>query len=250
MAKAPKSPADVLNERIRKICRAGAARTGMTDENARVLIKELGLAFKLHLEQAGFEDRAIKAIRTKFRDAGRRSAPWKPTSSRVPGRPQDGSDGNRINRWLLPEDHKFYATEVNATLVEAKYYFQAWSMSNAPVLPRSEIQECFHWLVGHDIQPGAYRDPIQLCPIDLLEFANNPRLVQSGHLNPLDRGGRHIYENTFLMLARSNQLQGNLTLDELVGLMRNIVEQHEIAHDTNPVPFASDKDPSGPISGD
>ena len=52
------------------------------------------------------------------------------------------------------------------------------------------------------------------------------RTIQSGHLYPLDRGGRHIPQNAFLMLHRSNQLQGNLTLDELVTLMNEIVKRH------------------------
>jgi hypothetical protein len=72
----------------------------------------------------GYDARQVLRITTKMRDAGRRSPPWKPTSSRVPGRPQDGSDGNRIKRWLLAADHKFYADEINATLVEVKYYLQ------------------------------------------------------------------------------------------------------------------------------
>ena len=54
------------------------------------------------------------------------------------------------------------------------------------------------------------------------------RNIQSGHLYPLDRGGKHVPDNTFLMLARSNQLQGNLTAAELIDLMKFIVQQHEL----------------------
>jgi hypothetical protein len=63
-------------------------------------------------------------------------------------------------------------------------------------------------------------------PISLNSFIAEPRSVQSGHLIPLDREGRHVPDNTFLMLARSNQLQGNLTVAELLGLMEQIVERH------------------------
>lgn len=213
----------------------------ISEIEARSMIKIIGLAFKYHLVSNGIPPSAVKQISTKFRDAGRRSAPWRPTSSRVPGRPQDGSDGNRINRWLLPVDHKFYANEVDATLVEVKYYLQAWSMANAPPLPPDTLQNCFDWLLGHPIVPGQYRDPIQLCPIDLLEFANNRRLVQSGHIKPLDRDGKHIPSNTFLMLARSNQIQGNLTVDELISLMRTIVAQHETVGDVTSVNITSDQ---------
>ena len=238
------SPDQQFASRLQRIAEIAQIQDRIGEDDARELIEAIGLAFKYHLESHGFPEKAVKQIRTKFRDAGRRSAPWKPTSSRVPGRPQDGKDGNRINRWLLPPDHKFYATEVNATLVEAKYYLQAWSMANAPELPPDSLQDCFVWLVGHRVIPNAYRDPVQLCPIDLRAFAEDRRLVQSGHLRPLDRDGKHIPSNTFLMLARSNQLQGNLTLDELVGLMQTIVREHAAAGDVSPTAIASDQDVS------
>ncbi len=168
----------------------------------------------------------MKAARTKFRDAGRRSPPWRPTSSRVPGRPQDGADGNRRNRWLFKPAHKFYADEITATLVEVRYYLQLLSMNNAPPLPEDSVQESFMWLVDHKVEPSTYLDPIQLIGIDLHEFLEDLRFVQSGHLVPLDRGGKHEPPNSFLMLARSNQLQGNLTLEELLNLMEQILVKH------------------------
>jgi hypothetical protein len=42
----------------------------------------------------------------------------------------------------------------------------------------------------------------------------------------LDRDGKHEPKNAFLMLHRSNQLQGNLTLEELVALMEEITKRH------------------------
>jgi hypothetical protein len=178
------------------------------------------------LLEAGFSERAVKALHTKFNDAGRRSAPWKAFSSKVPGRPQDGSDGNRINRWLMPTEHKFYATEKDATLVQIRYYLQTLSMVGAPGLPLPELKTSFHWLTGHAIEPGLYEDPIQLIPLELKPFLENPRSLTSGHLFPLDRGGKHVPENAYLMLYRSNQLQGNMTLEELVDLMKRLVERH------------------------
>jgi hypothetical protein len=44
------------------------------------------------------------------------------------------------------------------------------------------------------------------------------------------------------MLARSNQLQGNLTLSELVSLMRSIVAQHQDVGDAVPVGIKSDQE--------
>jgi len=170
--------------------------------------------------------RGVRALTTKFRDAGRRSPPWRPTSSRVPGRPQDGADGNRITRWLLPKDHKFYAHEISSTLVEVKYYLQALSMKAAPILPNKASSTAFEWLLEHPVEPGRYLDPVQLVDIDIREVVKEPRTIQSGHLVPLDRGGRHEPDNAFLMLKDSNDLQGSLTLDELLALMQRILERH------------------------
>lgn len=213
---------------VKPIIRHCAIRQySMSDSEARALIKTIVFWFKESCLAAGYDETKVRALTTKFRDAGRRSAPWKPTSSRVPGRPQDGSDGNRINRWLLPEDHKFYANELNATLVEVKYALQTMSMEGAPRSSIFEIGDLFTpWLVEHEVAPGQYFDPVQLTPIKFSEFIADPRAVQSGHLNPLDRGGRHVPDNTFLMLFRSNQIQGNLKVSELLSLMERIVAEH------------------------
>ena len=182
--------------------------------------------FRALMVEKGHERRDVNRIVTKFRDAGRRSPPWRAASARVPGRPQDGSDSNRRNRWLFDPVHKYYADEITANLVEVKYYLQVLSMNNAPVVPCDEFGGAWGWLVDHAVRPGEYRDPIQLVPIDLDEFVADRRYVESGHLIPLDRGGRHIVSNSFLMIIGSNRLQGNLTLDELLALMNRIVERH------------------------
>ena len=69
-----------------------------------------------------------------------------------------------------------------------------------------------------------------MIPISLKEVFADARIIQSGHLHPLDRGGKHEPKNAFLMLFRSNQIQGNLTLEELVALMREIVQRHSTAN--------------------
>lgn len=180
------------------------------------------------LIEAGYDRRSVLRLTTKLRDAGRRSPPWTAFSSRVPGRPQDGSDGNRRLRWLFESTHKFYADEITATLVEVKYYCQILSMNNAPHLLQDSIQNKFIWLAGHQIIPGAYLDPIQMVPIDLKIIISDLRNIHSGHLIPLDRGGKHEPSNAFLVLSRSNQLQGNLTLEELLELMKDILAKHSV----------------------
>jgi hypothetical protein len=214
------------------------AEKGMeiNEDEAKDLINLISNLFRRVTLASGYETEKTKALVTKFRDAGRRSAPWRPTSSRVPGRPQDGGDGNRILRWLLPENHKFYATEVIATLVEVKYYLQTLSMVDAPDISFYELSDIFYpWLLEHKVLPGKYLDPVQLKPISFNEFINDPRNIQSGHINPLDRGGTHHPYNTFLMLSRSNQLQGNQKVDELISLMRAIVKKHDAALQENSI---------------
>lgn len=216
-----------MEKAIRTIKELAVLEYGISQVQVGQLIKSIGVLFRLLMLGAGHNARQITRITTKFRDAGRRSAPWRPTSSRVPGRPQDGADGNRISRWLLPEDHKFYANEITATLVEIKYYLQALSMEGAPELPDPSLKNIFSWLLEHPLEPNRYLDPIQLIQISLPAVVDNARIIQSGHLIPLDRNGKHEPQNAFLMLARSNQLQGNLTLEELLVLMEAILARHK-----------------------
>ncbi|MCX6739991.1 MAG: hypothetical protein NTZ49_02055 [Candidatus Parcubacteria bacterium] len=221
-----KQSQNLLIKTLERVAQLADKGLGLSVEEVRVLISDITKITKIVLIAGGFSERDVTRLTTKLRDAGRRSPPWTPYSGRVPGRPQDGADGNRRLRWLFTEDHKFYADEINATLVEVKYYLQVLSMTNAPLLPENTIQDKFTWLVKHRIIPGEYKDPIQLVPIDLRSILSDLRILHSGHLVPLDRGGRHEPKNTFLVLARSNQLQGNLTLAELLVLMNQIVEKH------------------------
>jgi hypothetical protein len=214
-------------ERIRIIANK---QDKISHNEVREIISLVSSIFTTACLDYGYDARQILRVKTKLRDAGRRSPPWKPTSSRVPDRPQAGSDGNRILRWKLKRRHKFYANEMTATLTEVKYYLQLLSMDDAPEFPENTIQECFSWLIEHDIKPGYYLDPIQLIPISLRSIIDDARVIQSGHLYPLDRGGKHEPENAFLMLLRSNQLQGNLTIDELIQLMDEIVKRHKKHH--------------------
>lgn len=216
-----------MQERIARIKALASLEYQINETQVRELIKLVSGLFRELLLKDGHNARQITRLTTKFRDAGRRSAPWRPTSSRVPGRPQDGADGNRINRWLMDKNHKFYADEVTATLVEIKYYLQALSMSGAPELPDESLKSVFSWMLEHKIEPGNYVDPIQLIPINIHDVIRNARTIQSSHLAPLDREGKHEPKNAFLMLPRSNQLQGNQTIDELMILMEEILARHK-----------------------
>jgi|ERR1017187_2705650 hypothetical protein len=178
-----------LTKKLEEIKIVASKEDKMTIDELKKLISDITYVFVESCIGYGYDKRQITRITTKLRDAGRRSPPWKVTSSRVPGRPQDGADGNRTLRWKLEEGHKFYANEIDATLTEVKYYLQLLSMDDAPILPENTIQKCFNWLIEHDVVPGYYLDPIQLIPISLKEIIDDARKIQSGHLHPLDRGG-------------------------------------------------------------
>lgn len=215
-----------MDEKLTKLAELAQKEFSVSVEEVRQMIRLISDVTRHYLVEAGYDARSVLRLTTKLRDAGRRSPPWNAFSKRVPGRPQDGSDGNRRLRWLFESTHKFYADEITATLVEVKYYLQVLSMNNAPSLPKQTIQNKFIWLAGHQIVPGAYLDPIQMVPIDLKVIISDLRNIHSGHLIPLDRGGKHEPKNAFLVLSRSNQLQGNLTLDELLSLMGDILAKH------------------------
>lgn len=199
----------------------------LSDDQVKRLMRLMTGLFRSLMVGDGHDSGHVKTITTKFRDAGRRSPPWRPTSQTVIGLPQDGADGNRRNRWEFPQDHKFYADFKTAHFVEIRYYLQALSMENAPVVPCEEFRVVWDWLVSHPVEPGAYHDPIQLVPMDLNQFVADRRCVESGHITPLDRGGRHVPDNSFLMTIQSNRMQGNLTVDELLDLMRTTLERHQ-----------------------
>lgn len=224
----------MMQDKIQSVLALAAKQSKLDKEGVKSLLTDLSDLFRLVLTTVGgIKPRDVVRITTKFRDAGRRSAPWRPASSRVPGRPQDGADGNRINRWLLPKNHKFYADEKNATLVEIKYFLQTLSMANAPKVPSVKFASAFEWLLDHKVAPGMYLDPVQIIPIDFRMFVSDLRTVQSGHLIPLDRGGKHVPENTFLMLHRSNQIQGNMTTEELFRFMEETLKRRKSLNKKN-----------------
>lgn len=204
-------------------------RETMSIEEVRSLLKKVRRLAQTRMVEAGYDPDQVKKLSAKFRDAGRRSAPWKPTSSLVPGRPQTGADGNRTNRWLMDTSHKYYADEITATLVEIKFFLQALSFTGAPLIDDEEFQTVFTpWLVENPVLPNTYVEPIQLVPIELKPILEDRRRITSGHIVPLDReGGRHVPKNVFLVYGRSNQLQGNMTLDELLTLAERLVEEHK-----------------------
>ena len=208
---------------VATVVELGELGAAMTDADVDLLMERAPKLFRALAEDAGFPKARVTAVISKFRDAGRRTPPLEATSRIVPGRPQSGADGNRTDRWKVPSGHKYFATKRDAQLVEIRYFLQALSMAGAPRIPSQRAATAFIWLLGHELRPGEYKDPIMLRDIGFSGFVQEPRRVQSGHYVPLARGGRHSPENTFLMLARSNSLQSDLTFDEFLALSADIL---------------------------
>lgn len=209
-------PGETLAERIDRT----------TIKDARDLLVLWRNLFRNLLRVNGYKDREIRGLTQKFFDAGRRSLPWQPGSETGSRRPQDGADGNRRSRWLFDSDHKFYATEKIATLCEVRYYLQTLSMEGAPEIPGGALENEFLSILGHPLRPREFLDPIQKIPVAFEKFIQDPRYIESGHFVPLDRGGRHTPDNATLMLRDSNRLQADLTMDELLEVMTEILKRH------------------------
>lgn len=218
----------------------GSLGPSMSDSDVDALMERMPRLFRSVVSpDVRFTKKQVDAIVTKFRDSGRRSAPTKTFSSIGPGRPQNAADGNRANRWQLPSDHRYFASKRDAQLVEIKYFLQALSFDNASEINSVEFRTAFYWLLDHEVAPGAYLDPIMRRSFDFAAFMSRPRIVTSGHFVPLARGGRHEASNTFLMLDRSNTLQNDLTFDEFLALIDDIVRRQAeigILPDSNSIP--------------
>ena len=222
---------DTLLSRLEEL---GRKVPNITAEEARELVQAWHTFFTNLLISSGCDPRAVRAITTKFRDAGRRSPPWQPGSTRGHRRPQDGADGNRRNRWLFPAAHKFYADEVTATLAEVKYYLQTLSMEGAPAIPGGKLRTTYSAMLEHELRPGAFLDPIQKVPVYFQRFLADRRYVESGHFIPHGKGGPHDYRNATLMLKESNRLQADLSFSELLQLLKGILERN--GYDVSQIP--------------
>lgn len=197
-----------------------------SDEDAKELLMKARKLLKDFLIEQNCESRIIEAILRKFNDSGRRSPPWQQGNEDGHRRPQDGADGNRQNRWLFPEDHPYYATESMACLVELKFILQTFSMINIPNLPSNVLTNSFTGLLGHELISGQFLDPLTGDQIDFAEFVRDRRYLESGHIDPHGRGGRHNYNNATLMLRDSNRQQADLTINECLENMARILRNH------------------------
>jgi hypothetical protein len=197
-----------------------------SDDDSYELLRKLRQLLRDVLQEKGIEKKIIQAFLTKFVDSGRRSPPWQQGNEDGHRRPQDGADGNRQNRWLFDTEHPYYATKSMGCLVEIKFILQTFSMGNVSNLPSDILQNSFNGLLDHVLAPGLFVDPLTGNVIDFNKFVADRKYLESGHINPHGRGGRHTYNNATLMLRDSNRQQADLTIDECLENMAIILKNH------------------------
>ena len=130
-----------------------------SDDESYNLLTLFRKCFLNHFREHNLDEKIIQSMLRKFNDAGRRSPPWKGGSDKGFRRPQDGADGNRMNRWLFDKKHEYYSTKSMGCLVEIKYILQTFSMKNCPSLPAITLESLFLNFLQHKVKPGLFLDP-------------------------------------------------------------------------------------------
>lgn len=197
-----------------------------SDVNAYGILMKVRKLFRDFLLLNGIAGETLEQILRKFNDSGRRSPPWQAGSETGHRRPQDGADGNRQNRWLFPPTHDFYATKPMSCLVEMRFVLQTLCMLNAPELPADILKDSFIGILSHDLTPGKFLDPLTKESPDFNEFIRDRRYIESGHVVPHAKSGKHNYKNATLMLRDSNRQQADYTIDECIRNMVLVLSNH------------------------
>jgi hypothetical protein len=157
------------------------------------------------LRQAGVSDPLLRSVETRALRTGRRqTGPW-PT--------------NREARWRLDPAHPQYGSEADCKTILLRLLGMMLEFRNAPSVDDA-TRETLEAYLGHPIQAGSYRDPLTLERLDYAELrleTESPEHGRSefhlGHRNP-QAIPRHVPGNVEWRSARSNLIQGDLTLRE------------------------------------
>lgn len=157
------------------------------------------------LRQARVSDRLLRSIETRALKTGRRLTGQWPT--------------NRAARWRLDLAHPQYGSESDSKTILLRLFGMMLEFRNAPTVDAG-TQEILEAYLGRPIQEGNYRDPLTLERLDYLQMlaeTESPEHGRSefhlGHRNP-QANPRHVPENVEWRSARSNLIQGDLTLRE------------------------------------
>lgn len=157
------------------------------------------------LKTAGVPMKVLDSIKTRALKTGRRLT--------------GPNQGNRKNRWQVSDDDPQYGGEEDCKTILLRLYAAAVEFKNAPEI-NEETKTILQKHLGRPIKTNSFRD---LLTKERLDFANlvaeseTPQHGRSefhlGHENP-KATPRHIPSNVTWRSARSNLIQGDLTLAE------------------------------------
>jgi hypothetical protein len=179
-------------------------------------------AFRTHLTQSGAPNKAIKnasdKIQVKAYCTDKQTMP--PFFS------------NRDVRWATWPDSPQYASHYQCAMIEMELMVELYEFADAPALGEDLVLEIQN-IRGRPISPGTRRCFVTgkiLKYEDYIQAAINPSGGRSryhvGHVLPLTRGGRHVWDNTEWMSDDGNRIQGNDTLDEIEAKLVDTVQYH------------------------
>ena len=136
------------------------------------------------------------------------------------GRRQTGEfKSNRESRWRLQPDDPQYGTDIDSKIILAKLLCQLLEFQGAPI-PTNAVLEVARKYLERAPGQGQYRDPLTRehlsFPQIVAEKADPRHGISSFHIGHDDptRQPKHTPANVSWRSARSNLIQGNLTLRE------------------------------------
>lgn len=175
-------------------------------------------AIKNGCRSVGIPDKLVQSIVTK--------------AIRAPKRLTGAYRSNRESRWLLPEDHIYYATEVDCKLVCIKLLAGLFRFKNSP----SPTDDLKVWMQPYFVI-GEYRDPITDEEFDYLEYVNEQAMpvhgrskFHIGHMNP-KAIPKHVPDNIMWQTKLSNEIQGGMPLDRMTIIAQLLTLRDDSTHE-------------------
>ena len=148
------------------------------------------------------------------------------TKTYLTDRAQTGTDQtNRAKRWEVLSSDFQHATLEECWSVERGLLSDLAHFKGFPDDKKKEIVEKGLF----DARDGATRCPVTLAELSYEDFvkqsAHGEADFQVGHLTPLKAGGRHQGANVAWITADGNRLQGDLEIEDVRKLLREIAER-------------------------
>lgn len=164
-------------------------------------------------------NREIRQVRRGLRAAGIPVGVLDAVSTRAlrSGRRQTGAyRSNRASRWKLDAKDPQFGTEADCKRILLRLLGMMLDFKSAPTVD-DETRKVLEQYVDAPIAPGTYRDALTKELLDFQDFLAEPTPGRSnfhiGHVDPTATP-RHTPGNVSWRSARSNLIQGDLTLPQ------------------------------------